>query len=105
MTFYEFPVGLTSYVRYRQVRYICDNRDVEKDLRSLNKMSLWFGILSSFGISLVANFQETNIFSVHLIGAFLAFGLGAMYQYLSVSNLNIYIAKFIPNEFLDKNKL
>lgn len=80
-------MGIVAYLRYRQVRYICENHNVDKDTRKLNRRTLWLGILAAFGISIVANFQETNIFSVHLFGAWMAFGLGTVYMSLSVSIL------------------
>lgn len=39
------------------------------------------GCISAFGLSVVANFQETNVFRVHMIGAMLAFGFGVMYAW------------------------
>lgn len=39
------------------------------------------GCVSAFGLSVVANFQETNVFRVHMIGAMMAFGFGVMYAW------------------------
>lgn len=47
--------------------------------KRLNWISLWIGVTSCLGISIVANFQETNVRIVHLFGALLAFGLGTVY--------------------------
>lgn len=40
---------------------------------------MWIGFASCFGISVVANFQETNVRVVHLFGALLCFGFGSVY--------------------------
>lgn len=45
----------------------------------MNWTALWIGFVSSFGISVVANFQETNVRVVHLFGALLCFGFGTIY--------------------------
>lgn len=45
----------------------------------LNKLALALGLLSSLGMSMVANFQVTNVSLVHTIGALMAFVLGALY--------------------------
>jgi hypothetical protein len=50
----------------------------------LNNLSLWIGWAGAFGISLVANFQETSVFRVHMTGALLAFGLGTVYLWTQV---------------------
>lgn len=42
------------------------------------------GLISSFGLSIVANFQETNVFIVHIIGAFMCFGAGTIYFWIQV---------------------
>ena len=43
---------------------------------------MFVGILSIFGILLVANFQETNVMSVHMMGTYIAFVLGCLYCWL-----------------------
>lgn len=48
----------------------------------LNATAFVLGMLSSLGVSIVANFQLTNIIAVHYIGAFLAFVVGLIYMIL-----------------------
>ncbi|CAH8448103.1 unnamed protein product [Schistosoma turkestanicum] len=52
--------------RYRQIR--------------LARIALCFGLICAFGMSIVANFQETAIWSMHLLGAGLLFGGGSIYS-------------------------
>lgn len=65
----------TVYVRYKQVGALCSS----SRLLSLNLVGLFFGVLSSFGMCVVANFQKTALFPVHLLGAVLTLGVGALY--------------------------
>lgn len=74
-------IALTIAVRYKQVDQQCrDNLlpDAERVL-ALNKFSLFIGLASAAGLSIVANFQELQLFTVHMIGAFSAFGFGLIY--------------------------
>ncbi|KAK1800118.1 hypothetical protein P4O66_006599, partial [Electrophorus voltai] len=67
----------TMYVRYKQVQALTDH--AEKRLLQLNFVGLVLGTISSFGMCVVANFQKTTLFSMHLVGAALTFGVGALY--------------------------
>lgn len=48
-------------------------------LHVLNDLSLLCGIISAFGIMVVANFQELSVLQLHLLGAFLTFVCGILY--------------------------
>lgn len=63
----------TVYVRYKQVEALTGEGDL------LNRFGLLLGLISSFGMCVVANFQKTTLFSMHLVGAVLTFGIGALY--------------------------
>ncbi|XP_058230008.1 DNA damage-regulated autophagy modulator protein 2b [Hemibagrus wyckioides] len=67
----------TMYVRYKQVEALTDQG--EKHLLKLNSVGFVLGCISSFGMCVVANFQKTTVFSMHLVGAVLTFGVGALY--------------------------
>ncbi|XP_064161999.1 DNA damage-regulated autophagy modulator protein 2b isoform X2 [Anguilla rostrata] len=67
----------TTYVRYKQVQAL--TAPEETRLHWLNVIGLGLGWLSSFGMCVVANFQKTTFFSMHLVGAVLTFGVGAVY--------------------------
>lgn len=64
----SFLVALTIYVRYKQVeQYYRDHMSPESTkILSRNMIALWLGWISAFGLSIVANFQETNVFRVHM---------------------------------------
>ncbi|XP_045175779.2 DNA damage-regulated autophagy modulator protein 2-like isoform X1 [Mercenaria mercenaria] len=73
--------GIIIYTRYRQSLYHFEN-SARKYLLHLNTAAFITGLLTIFGVSLVGNFQETNILVVHLLGAFLAFAVGFVYMIL-----------------------
>ncbi|XP_048207722.1 DNA damage-regulated autophagy modulator protein 2 [Perognathus longimembris pacificus] len=69
----------TIYVRYKQVHAL----NAEENLIiKLNKAGLILGILSCLGLSVVANFQKTTIFVVHISGAVLTFSMGSLYMFV-----------------------
>lgn len=65
----------TVYVRYKQVGALSS----DLCLLRLNVVGLFLGVLSSFGMCVVGNFQKTALFPVHLLGAVLTLGVGALY--------------------------
>ncbi|KAJ8370194.1 hypothetical protein SKAU_G00102220 [Synaphobranchus kaupii] len=67
----------TVYVRYKQVQALTELED--SGLHRLNTVGLGLGSLSSFGMCIVANFQKTVIVSMHMVGAIVTFGVGALY--------------------------
>ncbi|XP_029440619.1 modulator of macroautophagy TMEM150B isoform X2 [Rhinatrema bivittatum] len=67
-----------SLIRFQQIRdYGCHSR--------LNTASLILGLLTTLGTSMVGNFQQTNQLETHLLGAFLAFFVGAAYFWLQTA--------------------
>ncbi|XP_031703682.1 DNA damage-regulated autophagy modulator protein 2b [Anarrhichthys ocellatus] len=69
----------TVYVRYKQVEALTGEGEGELKLNRMNRFGLLLGLISSFGMAVVANFQKTTLFSMHLVGAVLTFGVGALY--------------------------
>ncbi|RZC42473.1 DNA damage-regulated autophagy modulator protein 2-like, partial [Asbolus verrucosus] len=69
---------VTMYIRYRVVALL-KYRGSVTNYKEWNNWSNLFGIMSCFGMSMVGNFQETNVTTAHFIGAFLAFGMGLVY--------------------------
>lgn len=66
-------MGLTIYIRYRQIAHVTDHHEALKELvDKINKRGLYIGLISCYGISIVANFQETNVRLMHYVGAFSA---------------------------------
>lgn len=79
------------YIRYRQVELVCEKHHNGVWVRRCNRVCIWVGAIAALGLSIVANFQETNIFAVHLLGAGLAFGLGCVYSLLmAVISFRLY---------------
>ncbi|XP_039604553.1 DNA damage-regulated autophagy modulator protein 2-like [Polypterus senegalus] len=71
----------TIYVRYKQVEAL--NAE-ESSVQCPNKWGLALGLLSSVGLCIVANFQKSTIIQIHVIGAALTFGAGAIYILLQI---------------------
>ncbi|XP_061639482.1 DNA damage-regulated autophagy modulator protein 2b isoform X2 [Phyllopteryx taeniolatus] len=71
----------TVYVRYKQVEALtgADDADGGRSVSRLNRLGLLLGLFSSMGMCVVANFQKTTLFRVHLLGAVLTLGVGAVY--------------------------
>ncbi|XP_030844939.1 DNA damage-regulated autophagy modulator protein 1 [Strongylocentrotus purpuratus] len=65
------------FVRFRQLTSLVPPYYVK--IKSMNIWGLVFGWTSGFGMTLVANFQDSNVLIVHLIGAFLLFVMGTAY--------------------------
>lgn len=63
--------------------HLTENYEVLKGaIGKLNRNSLFIGLASCYGISIVANFQETNVLIMHYIGAYTCFGMGTIYLWL-----------------------
>lgn len=90
-----FPEGLVVYIRYRQVRKVLEENEFSPCLRNINIASLILGLIASFGTAVVGNFQETNIFEVHVFGASKAFGLGTVYTWIQVKTNFKFATKLI----------
>lgn len=74
-------IALTIAVRYKQVEQQCrDNMlPCANRVLALNKAALIIGLLSTAGLSILANFQELQLFAVHMIGAYSSLGFGLIY--------------------------
>lgn len=90
------------YVRYFQVKECTNTFSSPTSLPKWNHWALIFGLTSTAGLSIVANFQETSVFVVHIIGAVLCFGGGTAYFwtqavcsfYLHPSGCSLRLAHF-----------
>uniref|UniRef100_A0A0B7AE25 CWH43-like N-terminal domain-containing protein n=1 Tax=Arion vulgaris TaxID=1028688 RepID=A0A0B7AE25_9EUPU len=71
----------TMYIRYKAVQAISHTTlSDDRKLNWLNKISLFLGLVSAFGTSIVANFQEgTVVEGVHIFGAIMTFIAGVLY--------------------------
>ncbi|XP_043794458.1 DNA damage-regulated autophagy modulator protein 1-like isoform X3 [Apis laboriosa] len=72
-------MSFVVYIRYSQVKECSSTFRLQTSLPKWNHWALIFGLLSTFGLSVVANFQETSVLVVHFIGALLCFGGGTAY--------------------------
>lgn len=82
-------MGITVYIRFKQIAWLQEeHRELIPNTHRLNGIALWIGMTSCLGISIVANFQETNVRVVHLFGALLCFGFGSVY--LSIQTMLTY---------------
>uniref|UniRef100_A0A6B2E6C5 Putative conserved secreted protein n=1 Tax=Phlebotomus kandelakii TaxID=1109342 RepID=A0A6B2E6C5_9DIPT len=92
-------LGIVVYIRYRQICVLCDyHNDLRDSTWKLNSRGLWIGFGSCLGISIVANFQETNVRIVHLVGAFLCFGLGTIYFWIQAV-ISYYLHPYVGSMF------
>lgn len=73
-------LGIVVYIRYRQIEELMyDYADLIKSTGKLNKIAIWYGFGACLGLSMVANFQLTNVPSVHYFGALSCFGSASIY--------------------------
>lgn len=94
----SFLVAITIKVRYKQLEQQCrDNLTPDANgILTLNKASLWLGLLAAFGLSIVANFQELQLFVIHMIGAYCSVGLGLIYCCIQ-TRLSYYMMHLIKS--------
>ncbi|XP_076028129.1 DNA damage-regulated autophagy modulator protein 2b [Genypterus blacodes] len=85
----------TVYIRYKQVEALTNPDEVK--LNRLNQLGLVLGWISSFGMCVVANFQKTTLFFMHMTGAVLTFGVGALYI-LAQTLLSMYMQPHVHSK-------
>lgn len=74
------------YIKYVEVESLTKATAAENRVsRTFNKATLCVGLTSCVGLDIVANFQESNVIVVHMLGAFLCFAAGTVYFILQVS--------------------
>lgn len=71
---------VAMYIHYRHVKEF--NVTDMPIILKLNYWSLWIAAFTCLGLSMVANFQETNSLPTHLTGAIMVFGLGTVYCWI-----------------------
>lgn len=90
------------YIRYRQTKLIIELGEIDLSHR-WNKAATWCGVLACFGMSLVANFQETAVPVMHFLGAVFAFFIGSIYFVLQArimrsDDVRSFFDNFVPDE-------
>ncbi|XP_036369164.1 DNA damage-regulated autophagy modulator protein 1 isoform X1 [Octopus sinensis] len=78
LTFSTIIALFTLYIRFKLIQSLV-NVDNSR-IHVVNKVSFGLGIIAALGMSLVGNFQESNVLVVHVIGAFMVFGIGSVYE-------------------------
>jgi hypothetical protein len=74
------------YIKYVEVQSLTQAIAAENRVsHTFNKVTLSVGLISCVGLDIVANFQESNVIVVHLLGACLCFAAGTIYFVLQVS--------------------
>ncbi|KAF7639625.1 hypothetical protein Mgra_00000950 [Meloidogyne graminicola] len=93
----SFFIALIVILRYHLIaELINQNSDFEKQILFItNRFSLFSGLLGGLGMFIVANFQETAVVKVHLIGALLSFGSGCIYMLIQSFIVYKMFPKFV----------
>ncbi|XP_062401697.1 DNA damage-regulated autophagy modulator protein 2-like [Sardina pilchardus] len=63
--------------KYKQVQALTDQGETR--VHQLNLLGIILGWTNSLGMCVVGNFQKTTPFSIHIVGAVMTFGVGALY--------------------------
>eukprot|EP01137_Pigoraptor_chileana_P005854 Opistho-2@49498 len=76
---------LVMYLRFKQIDVTAQGLTLAESglMRRRNRRSLAAGCLSVAGLILVANFQDTAVLEVHMIGAVSVFFFGGVYEILN----------------------
>lgn len=84
-------LGIVIYTRFRQIEMlILHHTDLTTTTDDFNKIAMWTGFVSCFGLNIVANYQLTSIPIVHYFGAFVCFFFGILYCWLQ-SYITFYV--------------
>jgi len=77
-------VTATIYIRYKQVAEYCSSYQLPSRLSILNAFCLASGWGGAVGLSFFANFEETEVPTVHFVGFYLCFLLGLVWAWCTV---------------------
>lgn len=84
-------LGIVIYTRFRQIEMLISRQtDLTESTDDLNRIAMWIGFVSCFGLNIVANYQLTSIPIVHYFGAFVCFFFGVIYCWLQ-SYITFYV--------------
>ena len=90
---------ITMYVRHAYLEKYGFLESTVK-LHMLNDVSMFIGFFSVLGIMIVASFQWTNVLSVHIIGALMAFVLGNIYCWIQSYLSNVVISVGLSSKII-----
>jgi len=84
-------LAISFYIRYKQVSEYCSSYQMQRVYKHVNSLSLWLGWAGALGLSMIANFQETEVYWVHKIGLYLCFGCGVLWLWaLAYTSSGLY---------------
>ncbi|XP_013385752.1 DNA damage-regulated autophagy modulator protein 1 isoform X1 [Lingula anatina] len=69
-------VGLIVYLRFKQLKLLYGRPELSIILMRVNLVAFITGLIAAFGVTMVANFQESSAYNVHMFGALMTFGCG-----------------------------
>uniref|UniRef100_A0A0N4ZHH4 DNA damage-regulated autophagy modulator protein 2 n=1 Tax=Parastrongyloides trichosuri TaxID=131310 RepID=A0A0N4ZHH4_PARTI len=92
-----FLMAIVSYIRYQQLEVFYDSNKINNTFTKFNTALLFTGWLSSLGMSVVANFQEFSVPSMHAFGALLSFVGGLTYLGGQIILTAFKKPKLVPN--------
>ncbi|XP_054714024.1 DNA damage-regulated autophagy modulator protein 1-like [Uloborus diversus] len=101
VNFIAFLLASLMYIRYKQVeQHYRDHLSSEYTIvLRINKIALLVGWLGCFGVSVLANFQETSVLIVHMTGACCAFGCATGYSWLQTI-ISYYVCPLLNSLFV-----
>jgi len=77
-------LAISFYIRFRQVSEYCTCYQIQGHYKLVNNVSLVLGWLGALGLSILCNFQETEVAEVHKVGLYLCFGCGVLWLWCLV---------------------
>ena len=81
-------VACCVYIRHRQVSQWQFERGNDLVSKRIVVVTAWCGVLSCFGLDILANFQEARVVAAHMIGAMTCFTAGTIYFCLQVRSIS-----------------
>lgn len=85
INFAAFLTVVCVYIKYLEIKNCIQTLTPGDGVsHRFNKVTLAFGLASCAGLDIVANFQESNVIVVHMLGAFICFAAGTIYFILQV---------------------
>lgn len=72
-------LGCAIYIRHRQVEQWLNEHGEDLVDRWAIPLALWSGLVSCFGLDILANFQSQHVFVAHMAGAMVCFSSGTLY--------------------------
>ncbi|KAG8197426.1 hypothetical protein JTE90_014911 [Oedothorax gibbosus] len=103
INFVAFLLAAFMYLQYKHVeQHYRDFLSSEFTIvLRLNRWALFIGWLGCFGVSVLANFQETAVIIVHMSGALCAFGCATLYSWM-LTIISHYLCPLLNSVFVTR---